>query len=307
MIISALIFLVSCNRVPQGERPVDTATALRQVQTGTQGVEISLLPDYPPSILYDQDNLIAIVDVKNKGNHNLEPQECFLQITGFDPSIIRGGMEQPRSCSEGYGILEGKSVYNLEGGYNQLEFRSSSIDLPQNVFEYNPVLNFVSCYNYHTTANPEVCVDPLLYQIASEQKTCKPMDVSMSGGQGAPVGVTYVGVDMIGDRAIFEINIRNMGSGKVLSPFADIRSCGQASIDYNDLDKVGYTVQMSGGSLVDCKPRDGMVRMVNNQGKIVCSVNVPGASAYKTPLLIDLDYSYLQSLQRTVKIIQTPQ
>ena len=168
-------------------------------------------------------------------------------------------------------------------------------------------MNFLTCYNYHTTANPSVCVDPLFYQVTSEQKTCLPRDVSMGGGQGAPVGVSQVGVDMIGSRAVFEINIRNFGTGRVLSPDTDIRSCGQASIEYTDLDKVRYSVQMTGGSLIDCKPRDGLVRLTNNGGKIVCSFDIPGTFAFETPLQIGLDYGYVQSFQKPIKIIKTPE
>ena len=307
-VLLMLLLLISCKgRVAAGEEPRDTAAALKLVQTGTQGVEISLLNNYPPPQIYDQNELVAIVEVNNKGNYDLEREQCFIQITGFDPNIVLGGLNTPRSCSENIGVLEGKNVYNTRGGSNQLEFKSSSINLPEKVYEYNPTLNFLTCYNYHTTANPSVCVDPLFYQVTSEQKTCLPRDVSMGGGQGAPVGVSQVGVDMIGSRAVFEINIRNFGTGRVLSPDTDIRSCGQASIEYTDLDKVRYSVQMTGGSLIDCKPRDGLVRLTNNGGKIVCSFDIPGTFAFETPLQIGLDYGYVQSFQKPIKIIKTPE
>ncbi len=306
--LSILLIIVSCRgRVAAGDEPIDTATSLRLVQAGTQGVEISLLNNYPPPLIYDQNELIALVEVKNKGNHDLQPQECFVQITGFDPNIIGGGFDQPRSCAENLGTLEGKNVYNTQGGTNQLEFISSSIILPNNVYEYNPNLNFLACYNYRTKANPLVCVDPLFFQVTAEQKSCLPKDVPMGGGQGAPVGISYVGVDMVGRKAIFEITVRNFGTGRVLAPFSDIRSCGHSSLEYTDLDKVAYTAQLSGGSIIDCKPQDGLVRLVNNLGKIICQFDLLGASAFETPLQIELDYNYIQSFPRQVKIIKTPE
>lgn len=305
--LMSVLLLIACNKVPAGERPLDTAQALQAVQTGTQGVELTLLGDYPPALIYDQNELVAIIDVQNRGNHDLDPEDCFVQITGFDPNIITGNFNQPRSCADGLGgPLEGKNVYNVQGSTNQVEFRSSNIILPQNVFEYNPTLNFLSCYNYKTIANPSICVDPLFYQVTSQQKSCIPHDVTMAGGQGAPVGVNYVGVDMAGSKAVFEISVRNFGTGRVLSPNSDIRSCGQASLEYTDLDKVEYNVQMIGGSLIDCKPRDGIVRLNNNLGKIVCQFDIPGASAFDTPLMVTLDYDYIQSFTRPLKIVQTP-
>ncbi len=301
-----ILFLVSCSPKPgAGETPLDTAAALQQVKTGTQAVEMKLIQDSPPAIIYDQNDLIAVVEVNNKGNHDLKAQDCFVQVTGFDRNIISGSFAGPRSCAEGIGVLEGKNLYNTLGAINTLEFHSS-VNLPIDVPDYNPNLNFLSCYHYHTIANPSVCVDPLFYQVSSQQKTCRPTDVPMGGGQGGPVGVTYVGVNMVGNRAIFEINIKNLGIGKVLSPFANLNNCGQGSLGYQDLDKVEFNVEMTGGGKVNCKPQDGFVRLNNGQGKIICTFDIPGASAFETPLLINLDYSYAQSFQRSVRIIKTP-
>ena len=310
VILSTLIiilFLVSCRgRVAAGDNPTTTEAALKEVQTGTQGVEIQVVPNYPPSTIYDQNQLVALVELRNRGNHDLEQQDCFVQVTGFDPNIVQGTFQTTLSCASNAGVLEGKNVYNTQGGFNQLEF-SSSLSLPDGVFEYNPQLNFITCYNYHTKASPQVCVDPLFYQVTTQQKTCNPTDVSMSGGQGAPVGVSSIGVDMVGNKAIFEINVQNYGSGRVLNPNADIHSCGQMSLSYQDLDKVRYDVNLNGGNILDCKPQDHLVRLNNNQGKIVCSFTIPGGSSFQTPLLIDLDYSYIQSYLKQIKIIKTPQ
>jgi len=312
LVILLSTLLLACQPKPaQGERPLDTAAALKRVQTGTQGVGTELRQGSLPNLIYDQNELIALVEVHNRGAsingvNDLQAQQCFVQITGFDPNIITGAFNTPRSCSEGVGTLEGKNVYNTDGSSNIIEF-ASNVNLPLGVTDYNPTLNFLTCYNFRTIANPSVCVDPLFYQITSEQKTCIPRDVPMGGGQGAPVGVSYVGVDMVGDRAIFEISVRNLGTGRVLSPFANIQNCGQSSLEYRDLDRVSYNVQMSGGGKINCKPQDGFVRLTNNEGKIVCTFSIPGTSAFETPLLVDLDYSYVESMQRSVRIVQTPQ
>ena len=299
--------LTSCSGTPGGEKPIDTAAALQQVKTGTQGLEVSFVPNYPPATLYDQNELIALVDIKNKGNYDLQLQDCFIQATGFDRNIIRGGFDQIRSCAEGLNVLEGKNVYNLDGSVNQLEFNSPNIVLPLGIPDYDPTINFLTCYNYKTKATPQVCIDPLLYQVSAQQKTCDYRSgVNVGGGQGGPVGVSSVRVDMVGSRAIFDISVSNLGSGSVLSPYADIQSCGDANLNRQDFDKIGYSVKLS-DSIGNCNPRDGIVRLSNGQGKIICSFDIPGTTAYKTPLLIDLDYGYIQSYSKAVKIIRTPQ
>ena len=78
------------------------------------------------------------------------------------------------------------------------------------------------------------------------------------------------------------------------------------NLEYSDFDKVGYSVELSGGQGMDCKPRDGLVRLTNNQGKIVCSFNIGNTQAYETPLMVRLNYNYMQNLMQPVKIIKTP-
>ena len=307
LILVIFLFLIACGgRIDAGEEPIDTAAALAMVQTGTEGVETRILPNQPPAYIYDQNELVAMVEVHNRGNYDLDATQCFVQMTGFDNSIIKGDFGIPRSCGLNTGVLEGKNVYNIEGSSNLLEFRSPNVGLPFGVFEYNPTLNVLTCYNYHTLANPQVCVDPLFYQVTAEQKSCIPQNVGMGGGQGAPVGISYVGVNMVGNKAIFEINVVNQGGGRVLVPGANIDSCGSIGLDYRDLDKVHYEVSLSGGSIVSCTPMDKMVRLTNNQGKIVCSFSINSPSAFETPLFIDLDYSYIKSQQQLIKIVRTP-
>jgi hypothetical protein len=298
------LFLTSCGYKPEaGETPIETEAALRMVQSGTQGIDARFLPGYPPYSLYDTTEFVAIAEIWNKGNHDMELGECFVELIGYDQNIIRGVFSR-QSCSSG-AVFEGKKTYNLEGSFNQVEFKSTNVMLPFGVFDYPVNLNLVACYGYQTTANPLVCVENSLYTVTSEQKSCFVKDVSMGGGQGAPVGLSYVGVDMAGDKAIFEINVINYGSGRVLSPLSSLSNCPN-TLEYSDFDKVGYSVELSGGSLIDCKPRDGLVRLSNNQGKIICSFNIGSAQAYETPLMVRLDYNYMQSLLQPVKIIKTP-
>lgn len=306
-LLLSLMLLVSCKNNPAGgETPMDTEAALREVQTGIRGVELSFQPNTPPNVLYDENELIALIELQNRGNYDLGLTECFMDVTGFDRNIIGGDFGRPVSCAVGVDVLEGKSVYNIQGGFNSIELRAPFVRLPDDVYEYNPTLNFVTCYNYITRANPMVCVDPLFYEVTSQQKACLPNDVIMGGGQGGPVGISYVGVEMTGSRALFEINVKNFGSGRVLSPYVDVRSCGQTAFEYEDLDRLRYDVEMPSGGPLDCKPRDGIVRLNNGQGKIICEYDIPGGSAFETLLQVELDYAYMQSYSKQIKIIATP-
>lgn len=299
-----LLFITSCAYKPNaGETALESSVAVQKASQGTRGIEFKFLQDYPKKTMYDTTQLNGLVEIWNKGTYDLSPSECYLELIGYDKNIIKGVYHRQSCVSTG--TLGGKTPYNLDGSYNQIEFKSSSIRLPLGVNRYTPTLNLVACYEYQTYANPLVCVENPLYQVSSAQKTCIVKDVSGSSGQGGPVSVSYVDVEMAGNKAIFAITVKNNGKGRVISPLTSLANCPN-TLAYSDFDKVGYSVSMSGGNLISCKPEDRYVRLTNNVGKIICSFNVGNTAAYETPLMIDLDYNYMQYLKQQIQIIKTP-
>ncbi len=283
---------------PKDAQQVSAVT--RFVRSGTQGIDLQFTQNLPPLQIYDSGDLVTLIEIRNLGSFDLGGNRCFLQLGGFDPSIIRS-LNARQLC----GDLPGKSVFSIEGSSGIVEFSSSSISLPRDVDRYKPTLVATACYQYKTVASPQVCVDPRFFELTAEQKACEVRDAGVAGGQGAPVAVTFVNVDMVGSRAVFEIDIANVGTGRVVSPRASLSNC-PVGLKYNEFDEVRYRVELSGSRLIQCTPRDFVARLTNNRGKIVCTFDVGNTQAYETPLRIELDYNYMQSIRRPVEIIRTP-
>lgn len=294
-----VLILVGCRPQPP-EEPGEVAAVTRFVRSGTFGMDMRFVQNLPPPQIYDTADLVALLELRNLGSYDLGGNKCYIQFGGFDPAIVRG-VNARQLC----GDLPGKNVYNIEGGFGTLEFRSSSMLLPRDVDRYKPTMVATACYEYQTVASPQVCVDPRFFELTSEQKACQVRDFGVGGGQGAPVAVTFVNVDMVGSRAVFEIDIANMGGGRVVSPRAGLSRC-PVGLRYDEFDEVRYRVELSGGSMIQCTPRDFLARLSNNRGKIFCTFDVGNTQAYETPLRIELNYNYMQSVQQPVEIIRTP-
>ncbi len=301
-----ILFTTSCSG-GSGSTPQDALSAMKAAQSGTEGIVTRTVPNYLPSVIFDGQQLSLMMEVRNKGSTNVEPQDCFVHVTGFDHNIIPGGLDVPRSCGDNYGTLDGKNIYNLDGSFNQLVIDSSTINLPIGVNEYSPNLVIDTCYRYTSTATATVCIDPENYNFETSQKACTPGSVGLGGGQGGPVGVSYVGVTMAGHRATFDINVQSFGGGTVLSNSAEIQNCGFNNWNFEDLNRVIYSVRFGNGQPLDCKPRDGLVRLSGNNGKIICTAEVPSGAAYETPLIVDLSYGYKTSTTQSVRIVRTPE
>ncbi|MBD3249711.1 hypothetical protein GF336_06725 [Candidatus Woesearchaeota archaeon] len=300
-VILILLFLTACQRQPSPE----AEDGSRNVYYGTEGLDMEFENDLPPSKIYDESSLNILLNLRNKGTHDLSGANCRLYLSGYDQNIIRG-IDRDKEC----GQLEPKSTFNPEGGYATQEFNSDIVSLPDYMDSIDQTFLLTSCYEYETAASPVVCIDPRLYEITPTERVCDVRDVSLGGGQGAPVAVTNVGVTMAGkNRVAFKIKVSNVGGGTPFYYGQSIFNC-PTNLLPEDYNIIAYDVDMSGASRIKCSPTMGggqQVKLNNGQGTIYCTFNIAGDSAYTTPLRITLYYNYMDSISEDVEIIKTPE
>ncbi|MBW2965553.1 hypothetical protein KY342_00450 [Candidatus Woesearchaeota archaeon] len=308
ILIIVSLFLMGCERIRrQRVRPEDVE---EDVHRGTRGLLMRFARNLPPNKIFDIDALDIFLELENKGASDLRGSRCFLFLSGFDQSIFPQLPKFYQEC----GDLEGRSIYNPDGGYDTKQFTSPpySIYLPEAIDSFPQTFVVHACYEYRTKARPIVCINPRLYDITSPVEACVVQDVPMGGGQGGPVAVERVEVDMMKDKVMFKIHVANVGGGTVIKHGTSLRgdtvgSCPN-QLEYTNIDIVDIErLDMSGGSMIKCVPEDGFVRLIDNRGKIVCTfLVIERNTAFTTPLIIDLKYSYLDSISKKVEIIKTP-
>lgn len=299
------IFLLTSGA--QCPRRSDDARQNLQYHTGTRGLTMSFMPKNPPDAIFDTDILSVILELKNEGTYALDNSKAKIKISGFDQNIVV--LRQ----NDVFPPLEPKSVYNPEGGYGFMESRYN-VFLPGEVEVYSPKLQATACYMYETVANPTVCIDPGLYDIDVKQKACDVKDVSVAGGQGAPVAVTKVETNMVsagtGDAmsAQFKIYIQNSGSGQLVK----YEYCPD-SLEITDLNRVhlDYVALASGQDITGtCQPVDERGEIILRDGKafLICKTGAfnKGLGAFTTPLEIRLSYDYMEQIEKKIDIKRTP-
>ncbi len=303
LFVLVLTVICGCRRQPG---PDDEQDISRDIYKGAKGLEMNFIKDMPQSRIYDTSDLTILLELENKGTYDLSGTNCRLYLSGFDDKIIRG-LDKTKICSS---FLEGKSPLNPEGGYSTQQFSTDLINLPDYLDSLNQRILLTACYEYKTKASPVVCIDPNLYEIGPIERGCTVRDVSVPGGQGAPVAVSGVNVEMVGkEKVSFNIKLSNTGGGTVLNSGADVFTDCPYQINPKDYNIVRYEVDMSGGTKIRCTPEiegSEKTRLVNNKGTIYCTFDISGDSAYTTPLRITLDYNYMDSISKDVEIIKTP-
>jgi len=297
ILLSILMFslvLLGCSgsQVQRSETYVD-------LYTGTRGVELSFVSNAPPSQIFASPNaqLNFIVEVRNRGVY---PTYGRIYLGGYDPNII-----PIRDNVVDFGPIEGKTEYNLDGGYDTVEFEAYSINMPEGLDRLNQPFSLTAIYDYETVATALVCVDPNPYApVQPTVKTCIPNTVQLSGGQGAPVAVSYIEVQSTGEKAFFKIHVANSGDGSVV--VAGEQDPYEVRDDIERINKVYYDVTLSGLN-GECKPGNPL-RLTNEQGIIFCEFPIPADrnDPYQTSLKIRLSYGYINQIIRNVQLIKTP-
>jgi hypothetical protein len=296
LIIVILIFIVGCGQQDQQTQ--------QDIYSGTKGITMKFLPNTPPSEVFENSELIVLVEYSNEGAYDVSRGALYL--TGYDQSYLFGSGSIEKSFSSSYGALRGKSIMFPEGETRIAQFQTTA-GKPQHIDKFTQRLKLTACYDYKTLATAQVCIDPEAYSQGGGTKICTPGVVTLSGGQGAPIAVTKIDERIAGNMAYFDIHFRNMGSGEV---FVGNPSHCYTSIGYNELNRIKVnSVRLSNSGNIYCEPNIGSnVVLTNGEGFIKCYANIPrSGDEYLTNLDIELVYSYRESSPlKTINILSAP-
>jgi len=234
-----IILILLLLTVISGCTTYDTKTDTYYV--GKEGVIVKFAQGSPPDIVYDGKSFPIIIDAQNLGAITTSPKVFFV---GFERQIL------PIQESFDIGTLNGKSNRFPQGDRKMLKVGSFTPKLPEgtDLLENIPV-KMIVCYSYETKASEKICIDP--DPTIESSDVCKPQIISLSSGQGAPVGVTSIKTESSIGAAYFEITIKNLGGGTVIKS-DKVGSCTQVTfMDTNEIPVKAYLVNKE----LSCDPQ----------------------------------------------------
>jgi len=301
LIITSLI-LTSCEIMPTEEETEKITEKL----TGNQGISMNFVPNIPPTRVYEGD-ITVMIQLENKGTYDLPEKQGTIYLSGFDDKIInikevKTGMDLPK--------LDGRSLYRKQGDIEQQTFTGTINKLT--VEKYNTIILATNCYKYKTKAASAACIDPDPYTTAGQPKICTPTNIAMSGGQGAPIGITKIEVDPAKGKTRFAIHIKNIGTGTAYKD-TEKNKCNPYSntgLSFTDINLIKVEeIEISDKKLNDleCKPLDNdkYLRLTNGEGTIYCTMNTGTGAAYITPISITLSYGYRDTATKQIEVRKT--
>ncbi len=268
------------------------------LNTGGKGLSMELLTNMPPDeLLMDTDFKVGVL-VKNEGYSPASP--VLLSVSSCQAAPIGGSTV----AGTNWDLIEGKTMYNPSGSNVRYIF-----DLQAQEEDLECLLQIELCYLYETFADPDVCVDPDIYNLKND-KVCTIQQVK-PGKQGGPVVVDKIDTAMLpsgGEMIVqFKIYVKNLQEGQVVSYSES--AIGDVCGSQTDLspDRIGWNeVRASvtlGATDLDCG--SGIIHMTRNfdSNFVLCSTTIPiNTITYSSPLNIRLSYGYITNDYKEVTI-----
>jgi hypothetical protein len=307
LIIILTLLLSGCSFY--GSRDAETNEYYR---SGTQGLTFNFLSNMPPIKIYDDEPFAAIIEVYNRGaTHINTGSNSRLYISGYDPNILMGITNAGVNLED----IDGKSMYDNQGGYNTYAFEGHFTDLAtRKIDEYNFNLFATLCYNYETISETTVCLDSDPNSRGTINKACNANQNPSVSSQGAPVQITSIEVEALKARTKFKIHIANSGAGTVFSyGYSNLDRCSpydSTGLTYDIVDYVTITeVKVGNVDILDsCKPiKDNELKLINGRSYFVCEKTDVTGPAYTTTMSVVAEYGYRETINKNIRVIATPE
>ena len=326
-LVISLLVLSSCDMIepyiggdgedPGGDIPLDN---LKKYRVGYEGLDTSFEEKQMPDEVYQNTPFQVIFLVHNKGASTVQGKilltldEKYLEFSSWDlPSSASAVSGANRIVFN----LEGKSIYLPKGEkevfWANLNTKSIGRQMEEDITSYS----LTTCYEYKTYADIDVCIDTT-DPYSTRTTSCEAEDVTLNGGQGAPVTVELVEVTTRPDpnnknRAIpeFKIHIQNRGYGDVVNKAYVAALCGEGTlpdaVSYKEglFNRVEIQAKLSGEKLTCTKYGKEYATLENDKGDITCVLNSginKEYSSYMSPLNIELSYGYTDIISNEIII-----
>jgi len=333
-----MLFLVACNASStQKTKEID-------VRVGLTGLTMEFLKNTPPQRIFEGDKFLVVIKVENTGATEIKDNQAVLSL-GFEKDytqkveLLESGtvklFPDLKTQNTATFSLEGRSKINQKGGEEIISYNlvAGRVD-PQSEFHSSMVIATL-CYPYETILDTTFCMDTDPSNLRPGKKVCKLQDLSFSNGQGAPVTIPKIEVQMLPSQESqqspagygkivpqFLIFIENKGQGIVIKNDAVKEACTQ-KISHDKLNTIYVRAFFPGkdpgteksGLELNCEPKEkgstakqGYVKLKDKKDIIRCTFKEGIDSRqdpYLSPLRIEMSYGYTQSISANYLIQKT--
>lgn len=300
---------------------------------GIEGLTAEFAKSAPPPRVFESMNFPSrfpiLLSIRNKGAYSIAQdglrgllsigsEKDYVPKIEFETNgkVLNGDKE-----NEIYFFVDGKSNLNTKGEEIIVTAIAEAGKLdPQSEYRKTTITANL-CYPYKTVLSATVCIDPDVGGIRPGKKVCNVKELVFNNGQGAPIAVTKIEPQMIPEgnniKPQFLIFIENKGKGTPVDISNYVHACRQSDASKTNIWNVAFLNVYTSGkeNQLDCTPGEasilkgtGFIRFRDKKDFVKCTFKKETREikrtddTYTSPLRIEIDYGYVQTVATTFTI-----
>ena len=316
IILSMLVFVVSCDGGTEDPNKIPPFIG------GIEGLSLAFQDGAPPDEIFDagQNPFTISLIIENVGEEDINPEDfAEVSLVGINPAQFglrdsdlylplldpRNDVVSLRSAAK---LVDGTSV---PGDLTSVSFGQMNYK-PDLVGTTEILVRAELCYDYRTRSNTQICIKDNILDSLKSDKICSINEEKIPMNSGGPVQVTQVKETPSGQNQIqIAFTISHVGTGLFFKKGSPSH-CDDSLTNFDEnwvyvdvwLPPESSDVKMScplfnGGTSGYVNMFQGAPRQISCNLK---TTNTGGHKIYQDILHIDLEYTYLQFVERPLII-----
>ena len=266
----------------------------QEVAEKSDGLIISFVDMAPPSTIMTSQTFSVYVDAENKGDANIDEGGAKFYLKGVGENI----KDIQTKISNSIFLEKGR-------GTERLVFAAKAKSPLELKDSYIFPLVLVSCYNYGTFTQIPVCV------AKNESAVCdiKGEKVTSTSNSIAPIKITSLTENIVGNKIIVEFVVENKGAGEsagnVYLKNADCDILQDETHDeyINELLKEGKVdIDIKTEEGFTCSPHEELSLKAGGKGKVICE-KILGKDDHTSLFTIAMNYKYIDSISKVITLM----
>ena len=274
---------------------------------GTEGLKISFIDNFPPSVVGDggTDEFDVIVEVDNRGEHEVPAEDVLVRLSGFSPNVFNKAVDD-------LSLNLPSALEANEKASDGTRLRSFPLEIEFNSFNYQGrvqgnqqvPLRAEICYTYTTQVISSLCIKSD-YRRDNTGDICAVDANRQVFNSAGPIQVVSARQTPSGEaRTRITYVIENKDNGRVFQTGSACR------VDDRDQNRVFVRVTGLGeGESADCNLRGGdgvsgdVVLDTNGRAEFVCTFDIDERSIARPQNYgLSLTYNYNEHIQTTIVV-----
>lgn len=268
----------------------------------TSSLQVSFVENAPPKEINYGETFPIYVEVKNIGGYDVPVGGANFYLVGIGENIINVQKKLTNT-----GTLT-KRTPMQQGGSEILSFATAARISQPFYRPFNITMKVVSCYNYVTIAQTNICIG---------KKDCSP-DLPLAGNKivtgsntAGPIQVTELTEQVMGNKLYVSFRIQNKGRGEVYLPDTDCDKLeAQDMSEQLKKNRIAISVRTDQGFLCNLQSlRQPYTTIQALEGStqegytVTCEKTLVSPESYGSAIEITLSYKYRESVAKTITIL----